>query len=81
MDDYVKRQEAIEAVKYAWAKGLEPTQYIEIIPAAQVREDVRAEWVFDSEWWDYVCTNCNGRIGSIKTYNFCPNCGARMKGK
>ena len=34
MDEYIKREEAIEAVKHAWAKGLEPSQYIENIPAA-----------------------------------------------
>lgn len=31
--DYIKREEAILAVRHAWAKGLEPTQYIEQIPA------------------------------------------------
>ena len=36
MDEYIKREEAIEVVKHAWAKGLEPSQYIEIIPAADV---------------------------------------------
>ena len=36
MDEYIKREEAIEAVKHAWAKGLEPSQYLEIIPAANV---------------------------------------------
>lgn len=36
MDEYIKREEAIEAVKHAWAKGLEPSQYLEIIPAADV---------------------------------------------
>lgn len=40
MDDYVERQAAIDAVKHAWAKGLEPTQYIEEIPAANVRYDM-----------------------------------------
>ena len=36
MDEYIKREAAIEAVKHAWAKGLEPSQYIEIISAADV---------------------------------------------
>ena len=29
MDGYINRGEAIEAVKHAWAKGIEPSQYIE----------------------------------------------------
>lgn len=33
--DMIYRQDAIEAVKHAWAKGLEPSQYIEILPSAQ----------------------------------------------
>lgn len=30
--DLISREAAIDAVKHAWAKGLEPSQYIEIIP-------------------------------------------------
>ena len=33
MDDLIIRKAAISAAKHAWAKGLEPSQYIEIIPA------------------------------------------------
>ena len=36
MDEYIEREAAVEAAKHAWGKGLEPTQYIEIIPAADV---------------------------------------------
>ena len=41
MDEYIKREEAIEAVKHAWAKGLKPSQYIEIIPAVDAVPVVR----------------------------------------
>ena len=30
--DLISRERAIDAAKHAWAKGLEPSQYIEIIP-------------------------------------------------
>ena len=36
MANYISREAAIEAVKHAWAKGLEPSQYIEILPDADV---------------------------------------------
>ena len=36
MDEYIERSAAIEAAKHAWAKGLEPSQYIEALPAADV---------------------------------------------
>lgn len=35
MDDLISRKDAIDAAKHAWAKGLEPSQYIEIIQPAQ----------------------------------------------
>jgi hypothetical protein len=41
--EYIDREEVILAVRHAWAKGLEPTQYIEQIPAADVVEVVRCE--------------------------------------
>lgn len=43
MADYISREAAIEAVKHAWAKGLEPSQYIEILPAADVAPVVRGK--------------------------------------
>lgn len=39
--EYIGREEAILAVRHAWAKGLEPTQYIEQITAADVVEVVK----------------------------------------
>lgn len=39
MDEYIERSAAIEAAKHAWAKGLEPSQYIEALPAADKVED------------------------------------------
>lgn len=35
MKDLIERQEAIGVVKHAWAKGLEPTQYLEELPSAE----------------------------------------------
>ena len=49
MDEYIKREAAIEAVKHAWAKGLEPSQYIEIIPAVDAVPVVRCR----------DCKHCN----------------------
>lgn len=35
MSDLIERQDAIDAVRHAWAKGLEPTQFLEELPSAQ----------------------------------------------
>ena len=49
------------------------------------RERMQGEWI---KWnfktfgamgdWEYKCSNCEKVYGG--EYNFCPNCGARMKG-
>lgn len=43
MDEYIGRAAAIEAVKHAWAKGLEPSQYIEALPTVDAVQVVRCE--------------------------------------
>ena len=87
MDEYIKREAAIEAVKHAWAKGLEPSQYIEIITAADVAPVRHGRWIDKGGY--AVCTECDGRSGTqydgvepipLMT-QFCPNCGAKMDGK
>lgn len=50
MVEYIEREAAVEAAKHAWTKGLEPTQYIEMIPAAEVVPVVRCK---DCEFWDF----------------------------
>lgn len=68
----------------------------EIIENLPTIEPKRGEWLWDKDAIDWnigawVCSNCHARnnnIPEIKTItpnswsgsNFCPNCGARMKG-
>lgn len=85
MDEYIKREAAIEAVKHAWAKGLEPSQYIENIPAANVAPVVHGHWNYrcptDGVSYRY-CSKCLSIVydGLYVSKNYCPNCGARMDG-
>ena len=44
MTDYIELSAAIEATKHAWAKGLEPSQYIEALPVADVAPVVHGRW-------------------------------------
>ena len=81
MDEYIKREEAIEAVKHAWAKGLEPSQYLEIIPAADVAPVVHGRWVEYQIPPIICCSNCDWATGiEEKNFQHCPNCGAKMDG-
>lgn len=92
MDEYIEREAAVEAAKHAWGKGLEPTQYIEIIPAADVALVRHGRWV----WTQGVCEDdynlncsscgspCSGNYDDedetyrYHRYPYCPNCGCKM---
>ena len=48
MAECIEREAAIRAAKHAWAKGLEPSQYIEALPTADVAPVVRCK---DCKWF------------------------------
>lgn len=48
MAEYIERSAAIEAAKHAWAKGLEPSQYIEILSAVDAEVVVRCKDCYQS---------------------------------
>ena len=79
MDEYIERGTAVEAAKHAWSKGLEPSQYIEIIPAADVKPVRHGRWItVGVNYYTRIsqCTNCCAKYDFRSKY--CPNCGARM---
>ena len=87
MAEYIDRATAVQCIKHAWAKGLEPSQYIEALPAANVAPVVHGRWEMrptgiatdtGPEYKAY-CTVCNE---PNKQYQppFCPHCGAKMDG-
>lgn len=85
MAEYIERSAAIKAAKHAWAKGLEPSQYIEALPAADVAPVVHAEWVVcgDGDNVPWMCSHC-GKTTAHKYKviygKYCPNCWAKMDG-
>lgn len=63
--EYIEREVAMRAARHAWGKGLEPSQYIEIIPAADVAPVVHCkdcEYSYDEIRYlccsHGVCTDC-----------------------
>jgi hypothetical protein len=76
MAEYIKLSAAIEAAKHAWAKGLEPSQYIEALPAADVAPVVHGRWIKGSS--NPYCSECF--VECRDETPFCPNCGAKMDG-
>ena len=80
MDEYIERANAIEVVRHAWAKGLEPAQYLEIIPPADVAPVVHGRWERTAEG-AALCTACKRKMNpSQYGYAFCSLCGAKMDG-
>lgn len=84
MPEYIEREAAIEAAKHAWAKGLEPSQYIEALPAADVAPVVHTRWAHlgGDEWCCPVCGFVITTEGSWDkpTKKYCEDCGAKMDG-
>ena len=93
--DYISREAALNASKIVYIEHLETDddQYIEgecdfipvvfkkdieKIPAADVVERKQGKWIPSKEppWLD--CSECGQ--DSVEYTNYCPNCGADMRG-
>ena len=48
------------------------------LPAVEERKEGR--WINDTRYSGWTCTHCNYHDGN-RTDNYCPNCGAYMKGE
>lgn len=94
MSDYIKREDAVFTMCFAMCghKPCEERSFCQIaksmdnIPAADVRGNVRGEWVTKQRHEHYpsckpyeadYCSVC-GKRGNAE-YELCPNCGADMR--
>lgn len=98
MSDYISRQAAIEAVDECTKLKITDDFYtvytedmkdmITDIPAADVRENVKGEWIYtpiENGMIVAMCPICK-KVSAItqsvkEWYRFCPNCGADMRGE
>lgn len=86
MDDYIKRKDALIAASEDEGFGISIRRRIRQIPAADVRENIHGNWVGidDFPYEVFECDRCGYIIEfAIKEHlaNFCPNCGADMRGE
>ena len=86
MGDSISRQNAIEGVKELFACAdigndeYEITYMLENLPST---DRPTGEWVWSDEDASWKCGRCDCVFEEIDwkpNYNFCPNCGAKMKG-
>lgn len=92
MSDYISRQAAIEAIRGCteYYHNNMPTMIdkasaqteLMMLPSADVRENVRGEWIKKegSLWTLATCSVC-GELSVEGDKPFCPNCGADMRGE
>ena len=87
MDDLIRRSDAIEAIKdnsfalgddYLEINGYGAIDDIRTLPSA---DRPQGEWIDISEWYSprQKCSICEEIVEGYGS-NFCPNCGAKMKG-
>ena len=90
MDDLISRQAAIDQLHQSY-NLLDAEQRLEDLPSAESERE-KGKWIYSEDEhgtdgyhcdkcgffapWDYV----HKFINYIEDYNFCPNCGAKMKG-
>lgn len=90
MSDYIKREDVLHAI---WKTSAEHDLFfpaiildaIKAIPAADVVERKRGEWVFANSMKGYRCSLCKAQApfwcmtGTQNLSNYCPNCGAMLE--
>lgn len=91
MDDYINREEVFSEINFHESKGgnvvANIRNAVRRLPAADVRENVRGRWLHkqnhEGEWICSLCTTDLAFVYGLESGlpNFCPNCGADMRGK
>lgn len=77
IEEFVERDYALKTAK----------KYIKKIPPADVRPVLRGRWIpknADGSWRVDACSACKKNTHYLRyasAYDFCPNCGADMRGE
>ena len=81
MDDLISRQAVKEQACMFYGHKVIFANRIDLIPSA---DRPKGEWVWSDEDASWKCGRCDCVFEEIDwkpNYNFCPNCGADMRGE
>lgn len=82
MAEYIEREAAIAAIKKDIMGGLNYESILKRIPSEDVQPVKHGKWIKPTRVPDSMldeCSICGFDCGAY-TFNYCPNCGARMDG-
>jgi rubrerythrin len=85
------REEAkqwLEALKSAYALPIETYEALDMAIEALSADAVHGEWIWKTDIpigdgrtsAGYICSNCGKDYWHGNVFDYCPSCGARMKG-
>ena len=86
MIDPIEREDALQALVDSDVRGYDYRQLEKAIKAIPSADRPQGEWILQDDEHHiekiYLCSNCENfeAWGEYEKYNYCPNCGARMKG-
>jgi len=72
-EDAISRQAAIRIAEQGQIQGFE-WQFKQLVVLPSVSTEKTGRWIYSGY---YECSEC-GKTTYNDTYNYCPNCGARM---
>ena len=83
MSRYINSESLLKAVEHYYGKYETYEMMKEIaeivVPAADVQEEKHGKWEqVHNISPKYACTNCR-HLFNNRTFNYCPNCGAKME--
>ena len=83
MSDLISKEKLLESLIYCKGLGRRSLEAVmeTIKEQPTVELPVRGRWIRQDETYTkFMCSNC-GTFNHPSTYDFCPNCGADMRGE